>query len=219
VVEVIEMKRTIQLSGGLLLVAVVVLAVALGTARAAQPQALRVPAVGFRLHADVTPVGTAKGSGHFDALLVRTGLGEVRTGLPGANVPPGVSCPPSPRMGAPCVIHTGGGGAPPFPMPPVPPTGVHWMLLWRLVLTGVTAPATATIHLGAEGAASPIMTTLCTGCQALVRGHMTVTADQAQQLLKGNGTVDVNAPSGELSGNIGVISHAFFTAPTQRTHH
>ena len=119
----------------------------------------------------------------------------------------------------PCVVGTGGGGAPPFPVPPVPRFGVHWMLIWHLALTGVSGPATATIRLGAQGAASPIMSTLCTGCQALVRGHMAVSADQAQQLLKGAGTVDVHSSSGELSGKILVLSHVFFTAPVRRTHH
>ena len=36
------------------------------------------PAIGVRLHADLVPVGSAAGSGRFDALLVRTGPGQVR---------------------------------------------------------------------------------------------------------------------------------------------
>jgi hypothetical protein len=120
-------------------------------------------------------------------------------------------------MGIPCVVGDGG-GVPPFPVPPVPP-GIHWMLLWRLGLTGVTGPATATIQLGTQGTASPIMGTLCTHCQDSVRGHTTISAEQSQQLLKGNGSVDVQATSGELSGKILVVSHTFFTAPVRRTHH
>jgi hypothetical protein len=115
--------------------------------------------------------------------------------LPGANVQPGeVICPPNPRMGIPCI--DGGQGTPPLPVPAVPPSGVHWMLIWRLALSGVTGPATASIHLGTQGAASPIMSTLCSACQAVAQGHITVTASQAQLFLTGHGFVDVQAASG-----------------------
>ena len=212
-------KRVICWSGALSLVAVVVLAVAVGTAGAmrSSPGPVRVPAVGFRLHADLAPVGSATGHGRFDALLIRTGPGQVRAGgpLPGASASPRLICPPNPRMGIACRIGSGG-GLPPFQVPPVPPVGVHWMVVWRLALSGVTGPASASIHLGTQGAASPILSTLCTRCQVVTTGHLTVTANQAQLLLKGNGYVNVQAASGGLSGHIVVVNHFFFSAPARR---
>jgi hypothetical protein len=210
-------ERAIRWSGALSLVAVVVLAVAAGTAGAMQSVPVRVPAIGFRLHADLAPVGSATGRGRFDALLIRTGPGQVRAGgtLPGASASPGVICPPNPRMGIACRIG-GGGGLPPFQVPPVSPVGVHWMLVWRLALSGVTGPASASIHLGAQGAASPILSTLCTRCQAVATGHLTVAAGQAQLLLTGNGYVNVQAASGGLSGHIVIVNHFFFSAPVRR---
>ena len=89
------------------------------------------------------------------------------------------------------------------------------MLIWRLGVSGVTSPASASIHLGTQGAASPILSTLCTACQAVATGHMTVTANQAQPLLKGDGYVDVQATSGELSGHIAVVTHFVFSAPVR----
>jgi hypothetical protein len=213
-------KRVIYWSGTLSLVAVVALALAVGTAGAVRSSLVstRVPAVGFRLHADLAPVGSATGSGRFDALLIRSGPGQVRPGgtLPGRSASPPVSCPPktNPPMGVACRIGTGG-GLPPFQVPPVPPVGVHWMLVWRLGVSGVTGPASASIHLGTQGAASPILSTLCTACQAVATGHMTVTANQAQLLLKGDGYVDAQASSGELSGHIAVVSHFVFSAPVR----
>jgi hypothetical protein len=115
-------------------------------------------------------------------------------------------------MGIACRIG-GGGGLPPFQVPPVSPVGVHWMLVWRLALSGVTGPASASIHLGTQGAASPILSTLCTTCQAVATGHMTLTADQAQLLLKGDGYINVQAASGELNGQIVIVNHFFFSAP------
>jgi hypothetical protein len=215
-------KRVVHWSGALSLVAGVVLAVAVGAAGAVRssPVPVRVPAVGFRLHADLAPVGSATGSGRFDALLIRTGPGQVRVGgtLPGASASPRVICPPNtnPAMGIPCRIG-GGGGLPPFQVPPVPPVGVHWMLVWRLALSGVTGPASASIHLGTQGVASPILSTLCTGCQVVATGHLAVTAYQAQLLLKGDGYVDVQAASGGLSGHIVAVSHFFFSAPVRRS--
>jgi hypothetical protein len=203
----------------MLSVVAVGMAVAGGTAGAmrASPTPLRVPAIGFRLHADVAPVGSATGRGRFDALLVRTGPGQVRAGgtLPGASASPPLNCPPNPRMGIPCRI-SGGGGLPPFQVPPVPPTGVHWLLVWRLALSGVTGPASASIHLGTQGAANPILSTLCTACQAVATGHMAVTVNQAQLLLKGNGYVNVQAASGQLSGQIALVNHFRFSAPVRR---
>jgi hypothetical protein len=176
---------------------------------------VRVPAIAFRLHADLNTVGSATGSGRFDALLVRTGPGQVRGGgtLPGASASPHVICPPPPRMG---VCRIGGGGGPPLPVPPVPPSGVHWILVWRMSVSGITGPASASIHLGAQGAASPILSTLCTTCQAVATGHMTVTTHQAQSLLKGDGYLDVQAASGALSGHIVTLSHVFFSVPVRR---
>jgi hypothetical protein len=209
-------KRVIHWSGALSLVAVVVFAVAVGTAAATRSGPVRVPAVGFRLHADLTPVGSATGHGRFDALLIRTGPGQVRAGgtLPGASAPPPANCPPNPRLGIPCRI--GGGGLPPFQVPPVPPVGVHWMVVWRLALSGVTGPASASIRLGTQGAASPILSTLCTRCQVVATGHLTVTGNQAQLLLKGDGYVNVQAASGGLSAHIVVVNHFFFSAPVRR---
>jgi hypothetical protein len=97
----------------------------------------------------------------------------------------------------PCVIGGGDG-------PPAPTTAARRTLVWRLGLTGITGPATATVHLGSQGAASPILTTLCTGCRSDVKGKLKLTAVQAQQLLKGNATVDVQAGSGELAGKVTV---------------
>ena len=99
----------------------------------------------------------------------------------------------------------------------MPPVGVHWMLVWRLALSGVSGPASASIHLGTQGAASPILSTLCTRCQVVATGHLTVTANQAQLLLKGNGYVNVQAASGGLSGHIVVVSHFLFSAPVRRS--
>jgi hypothetical protein len=169
----------------------------------------RMPAVALRLQATLAPVGTARGSGSFDALLIRTGPGLVRVvGSPRAPAPP-IVCPPNPRMGIPCRI---GGDWPPFP---IPPTGIHWTLVWRLSLTGVTGPATASIHAEAQGAASPILATLCTNCLTLARGYRAITATQAQMLLKGHGYVDVQAASGELSGQIVTINHFASTLPAR----
>ena len=204
-------KSVIRWGGGSLLAAATVLAVGAGTARAAPAP---VPALGTRLHANLTPVAAATGSGRFDALLVKTGPFLAGGPVPGSNVSPPTVCPPSPLM-IPCRAG-GGGGVPPFQIPPVPPTGVHWLLVWRLVLTGVTGPAKATVHLGVQGAASPILSTLCSSCRTVARGHMKLTGDQAQQLLKGNGTVDVQAASGELTGKIGVGTHFLFTARAAR---
>jgi hypothetical protein len=114
------------------------------------------------------------------------------------------------------MIGGGGQGAPPLPVPPVPPVGVHWMLVWRLALSGVTGPTSASLHLGAQGAASPILTTLCRTCQAVATGHLTLIVDQAQLLLKGDGSADVQAASGELSGQIIVVNHVFFSAQVRR---
>jgi len=208
-------NRAIHLGGALALVAMGALAVAVGTAGAVTSRraAVTVPAIAVRLHADLTPVGSATGSGRFDALLIRTGPGIVRTGI---TLPaPRGSCPPNPRSGIPCVIGAGR-GFPAFPIPAVPPTGVHWMIVWRLALTGVTGPASASIHLGVKGAASPILGTLCRSCQPVTRGHMTLTADQAQLFLKGDGYVDVSAASGQLSGHIVVVGHFSFSAPVRR---
>ena len=241
-------KRTIHGSAALALVAVVGLAVAVGTADAVR--SIPVPAAGVRLHADLAAVGSASGSGRFDALLVRTGPGSVRVAktLPGPNAPPsGVTCPPptnppsgkacgpssgpnpppggvicppptNPMSGTACVIG-GGKGAPPLPVPPVPQSGVHWLLVWRLAHSGVTGPASASIHLGTQGAASPVLSTLCTACQAVATGHMPVTADQAQQLLKADGYVDLQATSGQLSGHIVLVNHFVFSAPVRRARH
>jgi len=212
------MKRVMQISGGLVLVAITALVVGTGVAGAARSLPARVPVLVFRLHASLAPVGSASGSGRFDALLIRTGPGELKGGvLPGAVAAPRIVCPPDPRMGVPCIMGGGGGGAPPLPVPVVPATGVHWLLIWRLGLTGVTGPVTATVHLGAQGAASPTLTTLCSSCQVVARGHMAVTTDQAQQLLKGTGTVDVQATSGQLAGTITVVNHFLFSAPVRRT--
>jgi hypothetical protein len=211
-------KRATSLIGALSLAVVTALAVAIGAAGAVGATSARsVPAIGVRLHADLVPVGSAAGSGRFDALLVRTGPGLTRVGktLPGVSTPSQVICPPDPRMGMPCRIG-GGGGAPTLPVPPVSPTGLHWMLVWRLAVSGVTGPTSATIHLGSPGAASPILSTLCTTCQTVANGHMTVTADQAQLLLKGSGSVDVQAASGQLAGHIVVVSHFAFKAPARR---
>jgi hypothetical protein len=65
-------KRAIYLSGALSLV-VVATAVLVGTAGATRSSPRVVPAVGVRLHADLALVGSASGSGRFDAFLVRTG--------------------------------------------------------------------------------------------------------------------------------------------------
>jgi flagellar basal body rod protein FlgF len=90
------------------------------------------------------------------------------------------------------------------------------MLVWRLALTGVAAPASASIHLGVRGAASPILSPLCNPCQAVAKGHLTLTADQAQLFLKGDGYADVQAASGELTGHIVVVGHFSFSAPVRR---
>jgi len=122
-------------------------------------------------------------------------------------------------MGRPCIIGGGGQGTPPLPVPPVPPSGVHWTLVWRLALSGVTGPASASIHLGTQGAASPILNTLCSACQSVATGHLAVTAAQAQLFLKGNGYVNVQAASGELSGHILTGNHFLFRAPVRRASH
>src|SRR4029077_18230540 len=130
-------NRTIHIAGALALVAIGALAVTVGTAGAVRSRsaAVTVPAIAVRLHADLAPVGSATGSGRFDALLIRTGPGQVRAA--GATLPaPRGSCPPNPRSGIPCVIGARG-GFPTFPIPAVPPAGVHWMIVWRLALTGV----------------------------------------------------------------------------------
>src|SRR2546422_8260767 len=167
-------NRAIHLGGVLSLVAMGALAIAVGTAGAVTSRraAVTVPAIAVRLHADVTPVGPATGSGRFDALLIRTGPGLVRAGATLPAPRGSGSCPANPRLGIPCVIGADR-GYPAFSIPAVPPTGVHWMIVWRLALTGVTGPASASIHLGVKGAASPILAPLCSSCQPVTRGHMT----------------------------------------------
>ena len=164
---------------------------------------VRVPVVGYRLHATLSPVGSASGSGRFDALLVRSGPGVTPVSRSPRVPAPPLVCPPNSRMGIPCRIGPGGA----FQPFPIPPSGVHWMLVWRLGLTGVTGPASATIHVGTQGTASPLLGTLCTNCKTLARGHMTVTASRAQLLLKGQGYIDVQAANGELSGHIVTVNH------------
>jgi hypothetical protein len=164
---------------------------------------VRVPVVAYRLHATLAPVGSATGSGRFDALLVRTGPGQAPATASPRVPAPGVVCPANPRMGVPCRIGPGAQ----FPPFAIPPSGVRWTLVWRLGLTNVTGPASASIHVGMQGTASPAVGALCSNCQLLTRGHMTVSTDQALGLLKSNGYVDVQATSGELSGHIVTINH------------
>ena len=202
-------RRFLPIAGAVVLAVVVSLAAGVAGANGGMRVA-RVPAVAFRLHATLAPIGSAAGSGSFDALLIRTGPGLARVvGSPRAPAPP-IVCPPNPRMGIPCRI--GAGGWPPFP---IPPNGVHWTLVWRLSLTGVTGPATASIHAGVQGAASPILASLCTNCQTISKGYRAITAAQAQMLLKSQGYVDVQAASGELSGQIITVNHFVFRVPAR----
>jgi hypothetical protein len=207
------MIRALGLVAVIVMVALTVAGVA-GSA-AGSAAVVRVPAVGYRLHATLAPVGSATGSGRFDALLVRSGPGATRSSapLPSNAILPAGCRQTKPLMGIACRI--GGGSLPPFT---VPATGVHWLLVWRIALTGVTGPASANIHLGAQGAASPIMTTLCSSCQAVARGHLSVAADQSRMLLNGDGYVDVQAASGQLSGHIVTINHVYFMAPARTGH-
>jgi hypothetical protein len=197
----IEVSRRVKYVIGALSLAVLVLLVVAGVAAAGTTRSaalVRVPVVGYRLQATLAPVGTATGSGRFDALLVRTGPGAIPVTRSGRVSAPRVVCPPNPRMGIPCRIGPGGL----FPPVPIPPTGVHWLLVWRLELTGAAGPASASIQIGTQGTASRLLGTLCANCQPLARGHMSVTLDQARLLLHGQGYIDVQAASGELNGRI-----------------
>jgi hypothetical protein len=202
-------KHTI---GALSLGVLALLAVGAAVARATpSAPAVRVPVAGYRLHATLSPIGSAVGSGRFDAVLVRRGPGST---APSGSPPvpaPRVTCPPDPRMGIPCRIGPGG----PFPPTPIAPIGVHWMLVWRLALTGVTGPASASVHIGTQGTAGPLLNVLCSNCQTLERGHLIVTADRAELLLNGHGYVDVQAARGGLSGHIVTVGH-FVTMPHAR---
>jgi hypothetical protein len=172
----------------------------------------RVPIVAYRLHATLTPVGSATGSGHFDALLIKSGPGQTRVaGSPLGPTSP-VVCSPNPRMGISCRI----GGSGQLPPVSIPATGVHWTLIWRLRLADVTGPATASIHADTQGAASPTLTTLCTSCQALAKGHLTLTPNQSQLLLTGDSDVDVQTTSGQLTGQIVTVTHFFTMALARR---
>ena len=177
------------------------------TASQATP-VVRTPVAVYRLHAVLRAVGTATGSGRFDALLVRSGPGPApRTTAP--RVPPvPVTCPPNPRMGMPCRIGPGGQ----FPPFPTQPAGVHWMLLWRLSLTGVIAPATAELRLAAQGPSGTLLTKLCTDCGPVTDGRITLTANQAVALIRGHSSAQVRASSGQLSGRIITLNHFITTA-------
>ena len=173
---------------------------------------VRVPVVGYRLHATLSPVGSATDSGRFDALLVRTGRGTIPvSGAPRVPAPP-IACTPSLRMGIPCRIGPVGQ----FPPFPIPPTGVHWTLVWRLALTGITGPVNATVQIGTRGSVSQLLATLCTSCQSSAKGHLSVTASQARLLLTRQSYVDVQAATGELSGRIVVVNWFATTSPVRR---
>jgi hypothetical protein len=167
-------------------------------------------ATGYRLTAKLAPTGSASSaSGTWSGILVHT-LGVVKQGampsVPGCSVsgpkPGGPGQAPPRASGVPHKIKCGG-PVPPFP---VPGSGNHWILGWRLTLQHLSSTVSGTdIRIQTPGAASAVAATLCGPCTSGTVGHMTLTDDQASALVSGYGSVVVrtaNNPSGELSGPI-----------------
>jgi hypothetical protein len=197
-------KRTRRLSVLVSLSAAVSLAAA-GWAVAA-PGALGVPAVGYRLAAQLTvaqevPAATAPAAakGHFDAVLVRTGPGRT-TGV--GSLPPGCKFVKPLRSGLPYRVVCSGGVVVTLPRT----TGAHWMLAWKLTFSGLSGPATAAhIHLGIVGHAGDVAIPLCGPCSASNRGSAVVTPAQATALLHGATYANVHTTknaNGEIRGQI-----------------
>jgi hypothetical protein len=167
-------------------------------------------ATGFRLTARLAPAaGTSSASGKWDGILVHM-VGVVKQGpmpsVPGCSVsapkPGGPGQAPPRGSGVPHKIKCGG-PVPPFP---VPGSGNHWVLGWRLSFQNLSSTVNGTdIRIQAPGAASTVAATLCGPCTSGTAGHMTVTDDQAAALVAGYGSVVVrtaNNPNGEISGPI-----------------
>jgi hypothetical protein len=177
-----------------------------GTAAPANP----VHVTGYRLTAKLAPASsTSSASGKWDGILVHT-LGVVKQGampsVPGCSVsgprPGGPGQAPPRGSGIPHKIACGG-AVPPFP---VPGSGNHWILGWRLTFQNLSSTVNGTdIRIQVPGAASAVAATLCGPCTSGKVGHVTLTDDQAAGLVNGYGSVvvrTVNSPTGEISGPI-----------------
>jgi hypothetical protein len=164
--------------------------------------------------ANLTPtVSSSSASGRWLGILVHT-TGIVNNGTVKVVAGCTFSAPngggpgqtPPRASGRPARINCEGPGTGHVPPFPVPSTGNHWVLGWRIGFMGLSGPATsAVIRLNSPGSAGTIAATLCTQCTSGKFGHVTVTDDQANALIAGHGYVVVNTaanPTGELSGQI-----------------
>jgi hypothetical protein len=172
-----------------------------GRAQVQLARTLWMPAVAYRLHADLRPAAATGGSGQFDAVLIQTGPARLRGLAPGSTALSQLGCRvinPPPRSGMPSRIVCNGG-----PPVAIQTSGVHWLLFWQLGYTGLTGPATARIRQGANpGVAGALHAMLCSGCPARAQGQMTLSPDLARVLVDGNGYAAVQAQNGELRGQI-----------------
>jgi hypothetical protein len=198
-----------------LVVLIATAALAGGGALAASVSA--VPAavpVGYRVEAALRPFASAVGSGEFTAMLVRTEppmvtAPETAEPLQGALLPAGCKLISSPKMSTvPDRIKCG--LEPAFPLPK---TGVHWLLVWRLTHTGPAGSASAVIETipAAEGVPPAIVAKLCNNCPRIVFGHLALDPARATALLGGNAYALVSSAAGELRGRVVTLSPS---APT-----
>lgn len=170
-----------------------------------------VHALGYRLTANLTPTGITSGAtGRWDGVLIHT-VGIVHPGvmpsIPGCTIvgqaKPGGPGQPTPRAsGIPFRVKCNG----PVPVVPVPGSGQHWILAWKLTYSHLSSTVSgADLRISVPGAAPAVAATLCTSCTSGKIARTTLSADQANSLLKGDGSVVVrtaNFPSGEISGPI-----------------
>jgi hypothetical protein len=179
---------------------------------APSPSAPKTPALNtqaYRLTAKLAGTDTTA-SGHWEGFLVHT-TGIVQNGVvrtaPGCNVTglPNRPVQPQPDMPSPRVRghRLVCRGFPPFG---IPGSGNHWLLVWKLVYTGLSGAPTGTdIRLSSPGAAGALVATICNPCVSGKFGRVDVPADQAQALADGHGFVVVRTaekPDGEISGPI-----------------
>jgi hypothetical protein len=177
------------------------------------PKAHAVNTQAYRLTATLAGTDTTA-SGHWMGWLVHTNgmltSGVVRTapacsvnGPPNRPVKPQHPAQPS-RASGPRIACR------PFPSAPLPASGNHWTLFWKLTYNALSGPSTGTdIRVSAPGAApsaaGALLATICSPCVSGKFARMEVDADQAQALIDNRGFVVVRTaakPDGEISGAI-----------------